>query len=287
MFKKFSFFIFSICTVFLFSQSSLFLNIVPAAKPASLGEAYTAIAEDIYGVFYNPAVAGKLTNRQAAVSYLTLYEGINYVYATYAHMLKNGSSITAQVGRIDYGEIEKYSGGQFEGTVSPYSMFLSVSYGKRLITKPNISIGFSSKFIQEKLENTATALAFDAGMVYDLKEKPWVIGISVLNVGSGIKFKNEKDNLPLTVRIGTGYRYKEQVKLSADISFSKNSIEECLGIEYCLTQFVIRAGYSTLSNISVGIGINLDRFALDFAYNTQGVKDLGEIFKISFCLKKL
>jgi len=287
MIKKLS--IISVCllltTSMIFSQAAQFLRIVPAAKPASMGEAYVGAAEDIYGVYYNPASVGKITDKQAVASYLALYEGMGYMYAAYGQALQSGGAIGAQIGYMNYGSIDKYVGGQKQGSVSPTSMFVSASYGMEMKTNPGLFVGGSVKLIQETLESSANAFALDAGVLYTLQGQPVVIGASISNLGSGIKFKNEESKLPMIIRAGVGYKYSEQINIAADISSSEGTTGVHLGVEYLMQQFAVRAGYSTLSGISAGAGINLgEKYVLDLAY-VQGPTSLGSVFKVSLWLR--
>jgi len=269
----------------LFSEAAQFLGIVPGAKPASMGEAYTGAASDVYGVYYNPASVGKITDKQAVASYISLYEGMGYMYAAYAQSLESGGAIAAQVGYMNYGSVDKYVGGQKQGSVSPTSMMVSASYGMEMKTNPGLFIGGSVKLIQETLESSANAFALDAGVLYTLQGQPVVIGASISNIGSGLKFKNEESKLPMVIRAGVGYKYSEQINIAADISSMGGSTGVHLGFEYLMQQFAVRAGYSTLSGISAGAGINLgEKYVLDLAY-VQGPADLGSVFKVSLWLK--
>jgi len=269
----------------LFSQAAQFLRIVPGAKPASMGEAYTGAADDVYGVYYNPASAGKITDKQAVASYISLYEGMGYMYAAYAQALQSGGAIAAQIGYMNYGSVDKYVAGQKQGSISPTSMVIAASYGMEMKTNPGLLLGASAHLIQDTLESSANAFALDAGILYTLQGQPAVIGASISNLGSGIKFKNEESKLPMVIRAGVGYKYSEQINIAADISSADGTTGVHLGFEYLMQQFLIRAGYSTLSGISAGAGINLgEKYILDLAY-VQGSADLGSVFKVSLWLK--
>lgn len=265
------------------AQVAQFLRIVPSAKPASMGEAYVGAANDIYGVYYNPASIGKLSTKQAVATYNSLFEGISYIYASYGQPLQSGGAIAAQLGYMSYGSVEKYVGGQSQGSVSPTSMFISASYGMEMKSNPGLFIGGSVKMIQETLDTSANAFALDAGVLYTLQGQPAVIGASISNLGSGMKFKEESGSLPMVIRAGVGYKYSDQINIAADISSCSGSTGVHVGFEYLMQQFAIRAGYSTLSGISAGAGIKLgEQYSLDIAYQ-QG-SALGSLIKVSLLL---
>lgn len=266
------------------AQVAQFLRIVPSAKPAAMGEAYVGVANDVYGVYYNPAAVGKINGKQAVATYNSLYEGISYMYASYAQKLESGGGIAAQVGYMSYGSVEKYVNGTAQGSISPTSLFLAASYGMEMKSSPGLFVGASAKMVQETLDTSASGFALDAGVLYALQGQPAVIGASISNLGSGLKFKNETGSLPMVIRAGVGYKMNEQVNIAADISSCAGSTGVHVGLEYLMQQFAIRAGYSTLTGISAGAGINLgEQYALDVAYQ-QGTS-LGSMIKVSLFLK--
>lgn len=271
------------CGSLVFSQVAQFLRIIPSAKPASLGEAYVGLANDIYGVYYNPASIGKLSGKQAVATYNALFEGISYMYASYGQKLQSGGAVAAQIGYLSYGSVDKYVAGVKQGSLSPTSMFLAASYGMEMKSNPGLFVGGSVKMIQETLDTSANSFALDAGILYTLQGQPAVIGASISNLGSGMKFKEETGSLPMVIRAGIGYKYGEQINIAADVSNCAGSTGVHLGFEYLMQQFTIRAGYSTLSGISAGAGINLGaQYALDIAYQ-QGTT-LGSVIKVSLLL---
>lgn len=282
--KKIIFICSILLSTILVAEVAQFLRITPSAKPAAMGEAHVGAASDIYGIYYNPAAVGKINAKQAVATYNSLYEGISYMYASYGQKLDSGGGIAAQVGYMSYGSVEKYVGGTPQGSISPTSLFIAASYGMEMKSNPGLFIGATAKMVQETLDTSANGFALDAGVLYTLQGQPVVIGASISNLGSGLKFKNETGNLPMVIRAGVGYKYNEQINLAADISSCSGSTGVHVGLEYLMQQFAIRAGYSTLSGISAGAGINLgEQYALDFAYQ-QG-STLGSLIKVSLFLK--
>lgn len=278
----------TICSMFIFAiltaQVAQFLRIVPSAKPAAMGEAYVGLANDVYGVYYNPAAVGKVAGKQAVATYNSIYEGMSYMYASYTQKLETGGGIGAQIGYMSYGSIDKYVNGQPQGSISPTSLFIAASYGMEMKSNPGLFIGASAKMIQETLDTSASGFGLDAGVLYALQGQPAVIGASISNIGSGLKFRNETGSLPMIIRAGVGYKMNEQVNIAADISSVSGTTGVHVGLEYLMQQFAIRAGYSTISGISAGAGINLgEQYALDVAYQ-QG-STLGSLIKVSLFLK--
>ncbi len=270
---------------FLSAEVAQFLRIVPVAKPAAMGEAYVGAANDLYGLYYNPASVGKLQAKQLVATYNSLFEGMSYMYAAYGQTLQSGGAIAAQLGYLSYGSVDKYVNGTKQGSISPTSMFVSAAYGMEMKSNPGLFVGGAVKMIQETLDSSAQGFALDAGVLYTLQGQPAIIGASISNLGSGLKFKEETGSLPMIIRAGVGYKYGENINIAADVSSSGGTTGVHVGFEYLMQQFTIRAGYSTLSGISAGAGIALgEQYSLDLAY-VQGSADLGSIIKVSLLLK--
>ena len=55
-----------------------FLTISPGARPASLGGAYTALADDVQGIAVNPAGLGRMPRGGFSFSHLEWITGMRY-----------------------------------------------------------------------------------------------------------------------------------------------------------------------------------------------------------------
>src|ERR1019366_9024351 len=60
------------------TEGAAFLDIPVGAGPASLGAAYSALADDAYAPVINPAGLGFIESSQLAAQYLPYLESINY-----------------------------------------------------------------------------------------------------------------------------------------------------------------------------------------------------------------
>jgi hypothetical protein len=65
-----------------------FLKISPGARPASLGESYAGLGDDVYSVWYNPASLVLMKEQQQSFSHIEWLEGIKYDWLGYACPIK-------------------------------------------------------------------------------------------------------------------------------------------------------------------------------------------------------
>src|SRR5258708_1619806 len=72
---------------------------------------------------------------------------------------------------------------------------------------PGLALGANVKYLQSYLDSAnAHAFAADFGAQYQRKEQPWVLGASLVNLGTGLKYVDATEPLPLGVKLGGAYR---------------------------------------------------------------------------------
>src|SRR5690348_14944656 len=65
-------------------EGAAFLDIPVGGGPASLGSAYTALANDAYAATWNPAGLGMLESTQIAGQHLAYLDSLHYEYLSFA-----------------------------------------------------------------------------------------------------------------------------------------------------------------------------------------------------------
>src|SRR5271154_3290070 len=65
-----------------------FLRISPVTRAVGVGEAYTALGDDVGSIYYNPAGLASLLTNELNVTYLSLYQSINYEFVAFGFPLK-------------------------------------------------------------------------------------------------------------------------------------------------------------------------------------------------------
>ncbi|MBN2461793.1 MAG: PorV/PorQ family protein [Candidatus Cloacimonetes bacterium] len=269
------------------------LNFSPRA--AALGGAYTGLADDLQAVFFNPAGLIQITQRQASLSYLDYFEGIQCgavvfayprnEYETYAVFAQFLTASEERTYADEFGELVE-TGENFGMT----DLLLGFSAARYLTGVLNI--GVNIKYLQESLDNnTATAVAADISLLHQTTNKNVKIGIALKNLGWQLSYYTDseyKEKLPMVGTIGFSYHPNEKLYLILDISKPMEfDVNGQAGIEYRLHEMLcLRAGYKSaasdwqtggdydfLSGFSVGLGLNWGKYSLDYAFSSYG--DLG------------
>lgn len=196
-----------------------FLNLVPDARSAGMGEIGVATPADAYSAYWNPGKT-TFTDSEGAISasyspYLrALNKGMDFLnlsgyikpqynkaigyYARYLSMVET-------IYRNDQG-IEK-------GLKRPFDLTIGGTYSIRI--SEGLGIGAGVKYIHssvttigesEQLEiSSANALSFDLGIYYEkyIQDTKLAYGLSLNNIGTKIKYANTIPGFqPMNLKIG-------------------------------------------------------------------------------------
>ncbi len=173
-------------------------------RPISLAGAFTAVSNDPYTIFYNPAGLSSCAPVPMFYSSYSLMEhSRSYANLTYAQSINNygvGVSIsTFNSGNI----IARTKTGAEIGKLSDY--FYNIAIGGSFATD-FASFGLTCKYLNNTLQGydiSANGLAFDFGTKFNVLDL-FSFGISVQNIGAFLKYntREEKSNIPFTIRGG-------------------------------------------------------------------------------------
>lgn len=283
--------IFTISNTFAAGNTGLsFLKIGVGARATSMAGAFTALADDATGQFWNPAGPAWLTDRYIHFTHNSWIQGINHEAANISFPAFKG---TFGIGLIlnDVGDIERRTTATEEplGTFSAHDFSFGLNYARKLA--PNLAIGINAQFINEKIYfDTASGFAIDLGVKYRLKNSGISLGGVLQNLGSMSELAQQAITLPQTIRIGTAYVTPFQFlnstwTVSADwVKIKDETSHLFVGAEVLtLSALFLRSGYQTGfedKDISAGFGLLINRFKFDYAYIPFS-SDLGSSQRIS------
>src|SRR5580698_10356005 len=83
------------------------LNVGVGARAIGMGEAYTAQADDVSSLYWNPAGLALMPERQASFMYDQGYKGLNYSNGAIGIPLENGA-LGASLSYLGFGPIAGY-----------------------------------------------------------------------------------------------------------------------------------------------------------------------------------
>jgi len=268
------------------------LKIGVGARALGMGEAYTAMADDVSSLYWNPAGLALMQERQASFMYNQMVNDLKYQNAAVGIPLENGA-IGGSLSYLSYGNIAGYDPtGKSIGNQSAYSAVGTV--GAAWLGN-QWSAGLNLKGIQEKLaDEKANGIATDLG-VNLIYPKPVLGGTVRLggvyqNLGSGMKFIDEKSPLPSTWKVGLAAVQLINRKLNVSADYAQPKDEDSVmsfGAEYWLSRFIaLRGGYVNNhregSGMRAGLGLRISRISFDYAYAGQGELGMSHRYEMSF-----
>lgn len=222
----------------------------PAARPAGLAGAYTALGSGPSAVGFNPALVARdtFTTYQGSVR-----AGLNRVGAVAWSFPAVGGQWAVSATYVDFESVVHTDENQgVVGTLKPFNLYPAVTYARALGDR--LHAGATVKLARETLgdfEGSTAALGagFDAGLRYQAARNVG-FGLAVTNVGRRFNGYFEGDEsrggLPAVVRAGAVYqpRGRRHLTLAADVDLPWHSAPRAsLGAEYAvLPEWVLRAG---------------------------------------------
>ncbi|MDP3683142.1 MAG: PorV/PorQ family protein [Ignavibacteria bacterium] len=217
------------------STSMQYLSVIPGARAAGMGNAYSAIAYGVDGVFWNPAGVALTEGQQFSTAFIKWIFDTRQFALAYSLSLSDYGAVGLQLQYNDYGTFEEakavtglgsdyYPGQEFPyltgRTFKPYSYIVGLTYASRLTD--HFSTGITVKYTHESLydqdqipiiDRTDTTnqsnvntygsvVLFDFGVHYNTGFRTVQVGASVQNFGPDVIYAKDKSPVPMLFRIG-------------------------------------------------------------------------------------
>lgn len=290
-------------------SSAAFLKFSPSPRGTGMGEAYTAISEDAYSSWWNPAGLASVEGPELAATYNDSMEDVANQYLSVAYPLRYGSTLGLSVTRLSVSPFQGYDAqGVKNGKVESSDMSVGAAYGRAImkdeIERPVLNVGAGFKVISEKLDGiSANTAALDLGAVYYIRpDNYWMskapaqefrIAATLRNLGPGLKFDKESSPLPLSATLGGSWHShpggSASLILSLDQTISRDeNYYAALGAEYVAFQVLsLRAGYRTGQDIGSGLrfGVGFRLSIADIDYSMSPFGELGAMHKLGVSMR--
>lgn len=255
-----------------------FLKLGAGARPAGMGEAFSAIANDVNAIYWNPAGLMQIKEKEATFMHSEWLYDLKYEFLAYCQPTNIGASAFS-ITYLRMGDMEgKDKDDNPIGNFGAYDYVLSAAYA--IPANENVHIGITGKFIRQKIENsTAKGLAIDIGILQlDPLPQGFKIAAVLQNLGSTLKFVKQRENLSLTYKLGMAYT-KDKLTLAGDITKPEdNNTRLNLGAEYLPTpNLAFRLGYNSQNDLdsgwTYGAGFRLKTLQVDYCFISYGELD--------------
>lgn len=270
-----------------------FLLMTTGARPDGMGQAFSAVADDINTLSFNPAGLGNIRMPEVGYGYESFVAGINYNFVG-AGIPMGGAGVLG-LGYISMGTAP------FNSTANP-SIPTSSAQDQALVggwgrSFYDLHVGAAVKYIARQLDTVhGNGLGFDLGLRYRL-QPTLTLAASAMNIGEGIRLAS-LEPLPTLINTGIAWTALEipfhSLTLAANGAFdvATNNQQLGFGAEYWYRElFALRAGYLAHSidtsfnsdGFSAGAGIRISFMQLDYAF--QPFNTLGMVHRVSGILR--
>lgn len=294
--------------LFLFSSHAVagtdtgadFLKIPIGAEAAGLGQAYTAMAQGINALNWNPAGILKTPTALGRPSIgLSLSHQDQLEENSLDHIgmiIPNRAGPTSwgfDLIRLSYRDQEgRDKEGRPTGSISSSDMAFGLALARNFGT---YQLGTQVKVIRQDLAGSqAQGVAADLGLMSATPNPRLSLGASVRNLGPQMKISDSSFDLPLTMSIGSAYQVTGPLVLALDVHYKPHQRQTvvALGSQFAAgNNFILRAGYlsklaesisnsqesetnrgnfANIAGFAGGMGLQFKQFNLDYSITPFG-----------------
>ena len=179
------------------TRAAEFLTLPVGPRAVAMGGAYSAIADEITAIYWNPAGLGFLEQREVFLAVVERPLDIRYTYGAVAlPVWENRLVLGAFLSVLNSGEQEVTTETQPEGTGEFYSAY-SMSAGGAVAYNfsDRFSAGIAVKNVHEDIHGlTQDAVAFDMGTNYheEVLGVPVRLAFTITNLGTNMQFGGDR-----------------------------------------------------------------------------------------------
>ena len=182
-----------------------FLKISPSARAAGMGDAFTAIADDVTTIFYNPAGLTNLDKFVFNFNHTDWIVNSSIISGAIAKPFGRNGAIGLSIVKFDTEDFEETTVLDPEGTGRMFDagdVALALAYAIQLTD--NLSFGFKGQYLEEKIDiDKATAITADFSTYYRTGFRDLTLAMIMKNFGPEAKFLSDKFKLPLYFNVNT------------------------------------------------------------------------------------
>lgn len=281
------------------TTSLQYLKVNTDARSTGMGDAYTAFADEVSGIMWNPAAIARISKVGVAASYVDYFIDTDISSFAVALSLGNFGNIGVHGIRANYGEMEvtsvdllgyqgdTYVPGRTGEFINPGGTTFGLTYSRPLTNR--FSFGLTAKYVSEDLIRAdASAIAFDLGARFRTEFRSLVVALSVKNFGEEVKFLEESYPLPQTFNVGIagyligtdqeGFLFNTSnmgLAFAVDLQHPRDYDQQMnFGLEYSLFNTLYgRVGYKfnyDAEGLAGGFGIRTLGFSADYSISDYG-----------------
>ena len=288
-----------------------FLRLPVSAHGAALGGNNISLVEDDESmIFHNPSLLSNVSDKTILINYMNYMAGVNTASAAFNKVIKERASVAFSGQYINYGSMKEMNADNIQNGEFSAKDISIAGYFSYLLTD-RITGGVAAKFITSYIgEDNSLALGVDLGLNYYHHESELSISLVAKNLGGQVKsYDDNFERMPMDLQVGISKRLVHTpLRFSATLTdlthWNYKFIQHLsAGAELILSpQIWIGAGYnfrrakemsiensdheksSNWAGFSLGAGLSLNNFKLNFAYGKYHVSSSSILINIAYTL---
>jgi opacity protein-like surface antigen len=282
-----------------------------SAHGAALGGNNISLVEDDESmIFHNPSLLSNVSDKTILINYMNYMAGVNTASAAFNKVIKERASVAFSGQYINYGSMKEMNADNIQNGEFSAKDISIAGYFSYLLTD-RITGGVAAKFITSYIaEYNSLALGVDLGLNYYHHESELSISLVAKNLGGQVKsYDDNFERMPMDLQVGISKRLVHTpLRFSATLTdlthWNYKFIQHLsAGAELILSpQIWIGAGYnfrrakemsiensdheksSNWAGFSLGAGLSLNNFKLNFAYGKYHVSSSSILINIAYTL---
>jgi hypothetical protein len=272
-------------------------ELMRGARPAAMGGAYIAVADDAESILYNPAGLTELREAQMSASHLEWLDGINDesiqlglpIFGLGAWGLGANYLYTTDQGYDNFGNPT--------GSFNDFDFSAQIAFALQL--GDDAAVGAVYKILREGYDSYfEEGSAFDLGFHYKgFLNRKLGIAVTADNLGGNLALGTGFGPQPLTLNGGLALHVTDNLLLAADYEYRYYDYfsNYHFGAEYVFplgedSDVSLRGGYilgaanedGNLSGLTAGLGAHWGAWKVDYAYVPEGDLGTSQLFTLSF-----
>lgn len=288
-----------------------FLRLPVGAHATALGgDNITLIEDDPTLMFNNPALLSSVSDKTIGLNFMTYMQGSKTASASFSRVAGDKASWGVSAQYVDYGSMKETDmfnteKGEFSAKDIAVSGVFSYELAERIVG------GISAKFITSYIgEYNSIAVGVDLGVNYYHPDKELSLSVATRNLGGQLSAYHEDfERMPIDVQIGAtkrlkgsplrfsaslvdmthlNYKFINHLVVGADLLLGNNI---WLGGGYNFRrakEMTLNSGDDNESShgagLSLGAGINLERFKLNLAYAKYHVSSSSIVINLALSI---
>ena len=270
-------------------ETAAFLNLGVGARYLAMGGAGTSLSEDANSLYWNAAGLAAAP-KEFSASDMELQQGTRLDFAAFAQPTSYGTFAMGGAYLSQNALDGRDLNGRQTSGFSASDADAVVGFGRKTDI---VDLGGTVKFVQSHIGTfQATTFAADLGARKQLGHV--VLAVALRNLGPGMKFDSETDDLPLRLALGAAYKFERGHALTAELTDAPRAggADFGFGGEFqALKNVFLRGGYTTQTAITggssfdaargltLGVGFRANAWTIDYAAVPMG--ELGSTHRFT------